>query len=341
MRALRKASTFGVSLTALLLGCGDTSQSGEGALDASQDCARCEYLAKGIVFPYAPHVVGDQVFVEDWGAAKLLKVPLAGGRVDTVFEGLKPRTFAVTRSDLYFVAPDATDRSFAEIWRVPLGGGDPKRYARYRADSDLPLGVYQGTPFLKGEDGDGGTRLARLEADGSKVTVRQWSPGAEPLSHGAALLEDGQLIWGDPEKGLWSAGTPDGEGRLDATGLMVSRIDVTPQGVLVTNYPELDVEKASRVFVRRPSGELEEVAVSRSERIGAPAVLVSSGVVAQSPETGRLLLHTRAGDVKEVAASQGRLSMNPEGLAASTDHVVFLASLGADDWSLYRAALPQ
>lgn len=125
------------------MGCGGSSAGTEpndgppDLADGSSDCAGCRILLKGIVQPYAPYVVGSHVYLEDWGAGKLLRVPLAGG------------------------APLADD-AYDSVFRVSLADPEPKAtaYARFehamrplewQASLTWSVGRWRGRPLHAGE----------------------------------------------------------------------------------------------------------------------------------------------------------------------------------------------
>lgn len=191
--------------------------------------------------------------------------------------------------------------------------------------SSTPCGLWNGKPLLRGVSDDGAAVLFTLGKDGTVTQARKWASTADSPSDSAfAVLPEGQVLWGDRNAGLWVAATPEAEADLLDTGFLAAIIEVSGANTLVANYQPADPEQKSRIFSSDTAGSLTEVVATEGERIGSPAFVVPGGVVAVSRDTGRLMLIAPDGTSSVFASSRGKLSMNPEGLAATNEDVVFV-----------------
>ena len=81
MFVISRAGAVG-SLLLLLMGCGQSSEGDADEMavsDASADCESCQYVLRGLQRPNRLWVAATYLYVEDWSAQALIRLPLAGG----------------------------------------------------------------------------------------------------------------------------------------------------------------------------------------------------------------------------------------------------------------------
>jgi hypothetical protein len=313
----------------------DDANAGNGSSfpDASSDCEGCQYALRGLSRPNRLWVAADHLYVEDWLAAKLIRLPLEGGSSEVVSEGVVPQTFAVTPTHLYFVAPDPIDDGSRIIYRVSHANGEREQVARYADSGEIAIGLTDGEPVLKGKAPSGSGALMTVGSDGEKTTVREWSSSASPASSCISVLEDGELFWCDPEDGVWSAPNLSDPGMHLKTGWVAGELDVTTSGLLVASSPV----GGHSIYLREPGGTLTQVATS-ADPIGSPRYFVGGGVV--WVKSG-VHFTDDDGQTSLLADSDGKLSTPSEGISVSSDHVFFTGHRGSEPWSVYRIPVPR
>jgi hypothetical protein len=289
-------------------------------------------VLRGLVRPNRLWVAAGYLYAEDWPAAQLIRLPLEGGPSEVVSEGVVPLTFAVTQTHLYFYSPDPVDDDSRLVYRILHDSGEREEIVRYADAGEIPLGVADGAPVLKGSASSGGGALLRLEPDGEKTTVREWASDS-PLSGCISVLEGGALVWCDREDGLWSAPSLSDPGTHTKTGWLAGELNLTASGLLVASAPV----GAHSIYLRDPGGALTEVATS-PDPIGSPRYYVGTGVVWMN--SGVRFTDTD-GQTTLLADSDGKLSTPSEGITVSDDHVFFTGHRGSERWSVYRIALPR
>jgi hypothetical protein len=300
--------------------------------DASSDCEGCQYVLRGLSRPNRLWVAAAHLYVEDWMAAQLIRVPLEGGPSEVVSEGVVPQTFAATATHLYFVAPDPIDDGSRLTYRVAHDSGEREQLVRYADAGEIVVGLAGDTPVLKGTTSSGSAALLTLGADGEKTGAREWSSGA-PSSACISVLEDGGLLWCDAEDGLWSAPNLSDPGKQTETGWVAGELDSTTSGVLVASSPV----GGHDIYLREASGTLTRVA-SSADAIGSPRYFVGGGVVWIK---GGVRFTDNQGQTSLLADSDGKLSTPSEGISVSSDHVFFTGHRGAEPWSVYRIPVPR
>lgn len=300
--------------------------------DASSDCEGCQYVLRGLSRPNRLWVAAAHLYVEDWMAAQLIRLPLEGGPSEVVSEGVVPQTFAVTATHLYFVAPDPVDDGSRIIYRVAHESGEREQLVRYPDAGEIVVGLADGMPVLKGTTSSGSAALLTLDVDGEKTIAREWSSGS-PSSGCISVLEDGGLLWCDAEDGLWSAPNLSDPGKQTKMGWVAGELDLTSSGVLVASSPV----SGHDIYLREASGELTHVA-SSADPIGSPRYVVPGGVVWIK---GGVRFTDKEGQTSLLADSDGKLSTPSEGISVSSDHVFFTGHRGAEPWSVYRIPVPR
>lgn len=310
------------------------AENGVSFADASSDCEGCQYVLRGLSGPNRLWVAAGYLYAEDWPAAQLIRLPLAGGASEVVSEGVVPLTFAITPTHLYFLSPDPIDDDSRIVYRIAHDSGEREQVVRYPDAGEIPLGVAEGAPVLKGSASSGGAALLRLELDGEKTTVREWASALDSPGSGCiSVLEDGALLWCDGEDGLWSAPNLTGAGTQQKTGWRAGELDTTTAGLLVASAPV----GGHSIYLREPRGALTEVAAS-ADPIGSPRHYVGAGVVWIE---GGVRFTDTEGETTLLADSDGKLSTPSEGITVSTDHVFFTGHRGSEPWSVYRIDIPR